>query len=62
MKVKIVPITNQAGIEGMWRALSVNNLGARRGWVFSAFPQLPYPWENNLVPILREIGWTSWLL
>jgi hypothetical protein len=30
VKVKIVPITSQAGTGGKWRSLSVNNLGARR--------------------------------
>jgi hypothetical protein len=47
VKVKIVPVTSQVGTEGRWRVLSVNNLGARRGWVVSAFPQLLYPWKKK---------------
>lgn len=62
LKVNVVPIKYQAGTEGRWRALSVNNFGVRRGWAVTALPQLLYPCEIALVPIIQEVAWTSWLL
>ena len=38
------------------------NLGARWGWEVNVMPQLLYLWERNLVPIVQEAGWASWLL
>jgi hypothetical protein len=38
--------------EDSQREYSFFNLATRWGWVVIATPQLPYPWERDLVPIV----------
>jgi hypothetical protein len=57
VKVKIVPITSQAGTEWRWRALSVNNLGARRGGGVGSvlFPSCLTPGKKTGYQLYRRL-------
>jgi hypothetical protein len=47
--------------EGMWRYRSIHTRfpDPRNGWVATATPLPLYPWEEDLLPLVQEAGWSS---